>query len=283
MFKKIGMLLVILCLFALIISPATAQTQQSNISVSNSSVQVRFPTTLTFNSSIRSNVNITDIRLRYTVEQMGFARVVSEGFVNLLPSTTLNATWTMDLRRIGGLPPGTKIDYWWMVKNAAGEQLETPPENIQFNDGRYNWREISEGKVTISWYNGNETFAGELMSTAQQSLVKLAQDTGAVLEQPVKIFIYASPQDLQGAMIFPQEWTGGVAFSQHGIISIGIAPSNLTWGKGAMTHELTHLVFYQMTNNPYNQPPVWLNEGMAMYAEGVLGPQFTGPLNKASS
>ena len=43
--------------------------------------------------------------------------------------------------------------------------------------------------------------------------------------------------------------------SVYGIIAIGIATNNLTWGKSATIHELTHLVIHQMTHNPYSGLP----------------------------
>ncbi len=109
----------------------------------------------------------------------------------------------------------------------------------------------------------------------------MAEDTGAYLEEPVRLYIYANAQDLRGAMIYPQEWTGGVAFTRYGTIAIGIASDNLYWGKRAVAHELTHLVIHQMTLNPYGDLPTWLDEGLAMHTEGALSPQFTTYLNKA--
>ena len=50
-----------------------------------------------------------------------------------------------------------------------------------------------------------------------------------------------------------------------------------------MTHELTHIVIHQVIFNPYNDLPVWLNEGLAMYSEGPLTKQFTVPLKLAIS
>jgi hypothetical protein len=82
-------------------------------------------------------------------------------------------------------------------------------------------------------------------------------------------------------MIFPQEWTGGVAYPRYGTIAIGIAPNNLSWGKRAIAHELTHLVIHQMILNPYNDLPTWLDEGLAMYTEGELGAEFIAYLKKA--
>ena len=84
-------------------------------------------------------------------------------------------------------------------------------------------------------------------------------------------------------MIYPNEWTGGVAFTQYSIIAIGINPNNLSWGQGAMTHELTHNVINQVTFNPYSDLPVWLNEGIAMHNQGPLTQQFVVPLSIAIS
>jgi hypothetical protein len=279
---KIGLVIGIIGLLLVSLSPVVVQGQgQGSITISNSTATVNYPLTLNFSSQVKSNSNITDVRLRYKVEQMSYADVTSEGFVDLTPSTTVNAKWSLDMRRIGGLPPGSLVDYWWAARNAAGNQVETSPVQYRFNDTRYKWQNISSDKVTIFWYNGTAAFAQELMNTAQQSLVKLAKDTGAAPDKMVNIYIYASAQDLQGAMVFPQEWTGGVAFTQYSIVAIGISPSNLAWGKGAMTHELTHIVVYQVIYNPYNDLPVWLNEGLAMYSEGPLDSQFTAPLKSA--
>jgi hypothetical protein len=39
-----------------------------------------------------------------------------------------------------------------------------------------------------------------------------------------------------------------------------------------VAHELTHLVFNEATQNPYHDPPRWLNEGIAVYlSEGYSG------------
>ena len=280
MIKKAGILALVVCLFLVLLSPVLVQAQ-SGPAILDSSVQAEFPARLSFNLSAASDVNITDIRLRYTVDRSGFAQVTSEVYIEFVPSTTVDVSWTLEMVKIGGLPPGSSVDYWWVVKDTSGDRIETAPSRIQFDDNRYSWRSLTEGKVTIYWYQGNDFFAGEIMLSAQQALVRLSEDTGAYLEKPVKLYIYAKTQDLQGAMIYPQEWTGGVAFTRYGIIAIGISPDNLQWGKRAVAHELTHLVIHQMTFNPYNDLPPWLNEGLAMHTEGVLGPQFTTYLNKA--
>ena len=274
------LLVLAFCLFLSLLSPIPVQSQDG-LTILDSSAKVEFPTRLSFNLSAQSDVNITDIRLHYVVDRVSFAQVTSEVYIEFVPSSLVDTKWTWDMRKTGGLPPGSSVDYWWTVEDAKGNKVETPPTRAQFDDIRYPWRSLTEGKVKLYWYEGEKSFAQEIMATTQQALARLAKDTGAYVEKPVKIYIYANTRDLQGAMIYPQEWTGGVAFTRHGIIAIGMAPDNLNWGKRTIAHELAHLIIGQMTLNPYNNLPAWLDEGLAMYAEGELTPEFTSYLNKA--
>ena len=280
MIKKVSILALVVCLLLVVLSPGLVQAR-GGLTILDSSAQVEFPLGLSFNLSARSEVNITDIRLHYAVDRVGFARVTSEVYIEFVPDTTVDASWALEMVRIGGLPPGSGVDYWWTVKDAQGNEIRTTPVGVKFDDNRYSWHSLTEGKVTIYWYEGGQSFAQEIMTSAQQALIRLAEDTGAYLEKPARLYIYTNPQDLQGAMIYPQEWTGGVAFTRFGIIAIGIAPDKLYWGKRAIAHELTHLVIHQMTLNPYSNLPIWLDEGLAMNTEGVLGLEYVAYLNRA--
>jgi len=280
MIKKASILALVICLFLGMLSPTLVQAR-SGLTILDSSAQVEFPSRLSFNLSAEDDVNITDIRLYYTVDRASFAQVTSEVYIEFVPATTVDVNWALEMVKIGGLPPGASVDFWWAIEDASGGRIETAPSRIQFDDNHYSWRSLTEGEVAIYWYKGNDSFAREIMLSAQQALTRLAEDTGAELERPVKLYIYANSQDLQGAMIYPQEWTGGVAFTRYGTIAIGISSDNLSWGRGAIAHELTHLVIDQMTLNPYGNLPTWLDEGLAMYAEGALSPEYTASLNKA--
>jgi len=275
--RKFVLLALVVCLFLSVLSPAPVQAQ-GELAILNSSAMAIFPSQLNFSLSAQSNVNITDIRLCFTIDQDSFAEVIGEGYVEFTPSTAVDVSWALEMVKIGGLPPGATVEYWWRVKDASGKRVETAPAQVRYDDTRYSWRSLTEGEVTIYWYEGDDSFARELMSATQQALGKLAENTGAYLEKPAELYIYASSEDLRGAMIHPQEWTGGVAFTRYSIMAIGIAPDDIYWGKTTIAHELTHLVIHQMTLNPYNDLPTWLDEGLAMYNEGLLDPGFTSYL-----
>jgi len=282
MSKKIKIIVLIFSLLLVLLSPPLVQAQ-GELAILGSSAETEFPSRLNFNLSARSNVNITDIRLCYTVDRTSFAEVISEGYIEFTPSTVVDVSWALDMLKVGGLPPGSTVKYWWRVKDASGKKVETAPAQVLFNDTRYQWRSLTEGKVSVYWYRGDDSFAREIMLAAQQALERLAEDTGAYPEKPVKIYVYANQQDFIGALIHPQEWVGGVNFPTFHIIAIPIASANINWGKTTIAHELTHQVIYQVTANPYNSLPHWLNEGLATYEEGLLSLGLASYLAKAVS
>ena len=282
MIKKVSLIALLICLSLGVFGPGTVLAADE-LTVTSSSAEMDFPMRLIFSISAESDVNITDIRLCYKVKRMEHVDIFSEIYVPFIPSRTVTAQSVVDMRKTGGLPPGASVDYWWTLTDAGGKELRTTPARIDIEDNRYNWQQITEGDVTILWYRGDDKFADDLMEATQSALTRLADNTGAELENPVRFYVYASSSDLRGAMIYPQEWTGGVAYTRYGIIAIGISPSagDIEWGKRTISHELTHLVIHQVTFNPYSDLPVWLDEGLAMYSEGELTTYFTDALAEA--
>jgi len=282
MIKKVGILFLVVFLLLVSLNPSPVRAE-GELSILDSSAQADFPYQLKFSLSAESNYDINNIRLRYSVERTGFAEVVSETYIEFIPSTIVNVEWNLELVMIGGLPPGSGIEYWWLVEDTGGNRIETTPVQVRFDDNRYSWRSLSEGKVTIYWYEGDDSFASDLMAATHEALDRLDDNSGASLKKEVSIYVYADSAAVQGAMINPQEWTGGVAFTRYGTIAIGISPDNIDWGRRAIAHELTHLVVHQVTLNPYSGIPAWLDEGLAMYSEGPPESWYSSYLNSAAA
>ncbi len=281
MIKRIALIIsVLLCL----LSPSLVAAGD-DIAVIASDVDVNFPSQAVFTLEAESSVDIVDVRLYYQVDKMNYAEVISEGWADFTPASRIEANWVWDMRN-ASLPPGADVTYWWMIEDAAGNSFETSPETMHFDDDHHLWQSLTStvpqsGELSFFWYEGGDSFARELMDACEEGLARLTQDIGTYQERPIKIYIYASTSDLQEAMIFPQEWSGGVAFTGFSTIAIGISPARLDWGKRAVVHELTHLVVHQVTFSPYGQLPIWLDEGLAMYNEGELDPVFRSYLEAA--
>ena len=287
MTKKVTILAVFLCLLFTIWSPAiypVSAQGQDQITVNNSTIQANYPNSLTFSCHAQSNVNITDIRLEYQVEQMSFAQVTSEAEITFNPSTSVNAAYSLNMQQYGQIPPGVDIDYWWIVKDAAGDKLQTVPSHYTVVDNHHTWNTLTQGKINLYWYGQNQSFGQAVMSEAQTALSTLASDTGATPDQMVNISVYTSDQDYAASVLGVPEWSGGVELSQYNSILLLIRPDALNSDLPAVAHELTHVVVGQITSNPYNSIPFWLNEGLAVhiqFSQGNLPSQFTTALSTA--
>jgi hypothetical protein len=279
MIKRTILLVILLCL---LFSPSFAQADE-DISILDSRVVTNFPHQLIFHLDVQSSSPIIDARLHYQVDKMNYAQVTSESWPIFTPDARVETSWTWDMRR-SSLPPGAAVTYWWTVENEEGNEVTTLPKTVHFADDRYEWQslksDIYDG-LTLSWYQGNVSFATELLDTCETGLARLMEEMDISMEEPAQIYIYASSEDLREAMIFPMEWTGGVAYSEFSTVAIGISQSQLDWGKRALVHELTHLLVHQETFSPYGRLPTWLDEGLAVYNEGDLETSLRSWLNKA--
>jgi hypothetical protein len=276
MLRKAAFILPLIMLTALTISPLHVDSRSDSAVELTGTAICSFPDVIDFNLDIETENPIKDIRLHYFVERKSFSDVTQEIIVAIptlfQPEMTVN--WEWDMRTTGSMPSGTVIRYWWTVIDSGDNKYSTDIASVTFNDDDYDWHTLNQNNVTLYWYSGDQSFAADLMQTCQETLVRLGEDTGAYLETPVRIYIYSSSTALKNAMVYAKEWTGGVAYPSYGAIAIGITQSNIEWGKRALAHEIAHLVTDQMTENPYNIIPVWLNEGISMYAEGELESEY---------
>ena len=269
-----------LVLLLILLIPARVSAD-SDIRLTSSTTKIDFPNFLTFNIKAESSVPITRIRLRYQVDKITYAPSFAEAWPDFQPNKSVASSWTWDMRK-GSLPPGAKITFWWVIQDSSGNSLTSDKETLSFDDARYKWQQVTQDMITIFWYQGSQSFAEQLLKAAVEARARLEGDTGVVLDKPVSIYIYANYQDLRGSIVAPEEWTGGVAYAGFNIISIGISTNNLDWGKGAVAHELGHLITHQVTNSPYAAGlPPWLDEGLAMHAQAIQSDSDKAALRKA--
>ncbi len=281
-------ILAVLVLVSIAFVPcARSQTGTETISLEGfnltlSEPKVDFPKSIDFKIKAESESDISRITLQYQVDKLSILPVTNVVFPSFEPAPRTEATWEWDMTSTGGLPPGADIRYWWSIEDALGNKVDTLVAEISFDDGRYKWREVESTGFTLYWYDGSNSFAQELISAGEDAIGKLQNEIGASPDRRAEVYIYGSSRALQSSMIFPQEWTGGVSFSDYGIVAIGVSTGQLGWGKRAMAHEMAHLVIHQSIMNGYGvELPTWLDEGLAMYAEGEMESDFASALASA--
>jgi hypothetical protein len=250
--------------------------------VTLSAPKVDFPDSIGFKIEAESDAKITDITLQYRMDKLGVLPVTSVVFPEFAPGEKTSAEWKWDMTQTGGLPPGADLSYWWSIEDASGREADTPVKTVSFDDGRHKWKSTGSTNFNLYWYKGDSHFAQQLVAAGEEALDLLEEDIGARPDRTIEVYVYGSTTALQGSLIYPDEWTGGVAFTEYGIVALGISTQQLSWGEGAMAHEMAHLVVHQVTMNGYGIVlPNWLDEGLAMYAEGELSSDLASALSSA--
>ncbi|MCZ6789242.1 MAG: peptidase MA family metallohydrolase [Chloroflexi bacterium] len=242
---------------------------------------VDFPLAITFHVEAGASQEITQAVLRFRLEERSCAQVESIGYGEVASGPQTSAQWTWDMRRTGGLPPGAVIHFSWKITDASGAVTESAPTTVEIVDQQHQWRSLAGDGFTLHWYRGDERFASALAESVQEALARLEASTGVRPDKPVELYIYGSAREVQDALVFPQEWTGGVAFTSFNTVALGIEPESLAWGRRALAHELTHVIIGQVTHNCYRDLPTWLNEGLATYNEGEFSPDYASALERA--
>jgi hypothetical protein len=276
--KSSRQILILISLFAITVASAP----QNAVSVHKNNAELNFPETITFQLEASSSTKITSVHLEFGTDALACGESVSRAIPDdYEPNTEIAVEWVWNLRRSGSVPPGTEIWWRWVLENEGGEKIETPVQRLIYLDDIFAWRTRVSEHLSLYWYEGSQQFAASLLKAGEDALVRLDQMTGVMAEKQVKIYIYASSEDMQEATLFAPGWSGGRAFPWNSAVIIGVPPSNLAWGVDAMTHELTHVVIGQYTFSCVDSTPGWITEGLAMLTEGDLEPYYQGILQEA--
>ncbi len=240
---------------------------------------VSYPHTVTFRLELAPGQSISSAVLHYDVAQRSCVEVGSE--VPVTPDgNTLEWTWVMS--RSGNPPPGSELWWQWELRDEVGNTVYTPQQSQPLEDDRFQWRTVSNDGIHLHWYEG-DSVGPALLEAAVAGLEQLEEEMGIELQEEVDIYIYANAAAMRQAILYVQDWAGGVAFSSYNTILIGVAPSDVEgWGSDTVRHELAHLVLGQFGWSCLGgRRPTWLEEGLATYAEGPASDSTLADINWA--
>jgi hypothetical protein len=248
------------------VTPEPEATPLPTTTILSDEATVSYPHTVTFRLELAPGQRVSSAALRYDVAQRSCVEVSSE--VPVAPDgNSLEWTWVMS--RSGNPPPGSELWWQWELRDEAGNTFYTPQQSLTLEDDRFQWRTVSSDDVHLHWYEGDEV-GPALLDAAVAGLQRLEEEMGIELQEEVNLYIYANAADMREAILYVQDWAGGVAFSDYNTILIGVSPREVEgWGSDTVRHELTHLVLGQFGWSCLGgSRPTWLEEGMATYAEG---------------
>lgn len=238
-----------------------------------------FPNTITFHAVINGPDKITSVVLEYGDQEETCGQIVARAFPKFTPGKSVTVEWAWDMRQSGSLPPGAQVWWQWRTTDETGTETVSSRKTISWLDASHTWQTLTKGDIRLHWYGNSQGFAQDLLDTAYNGLVRVENDAGLSTDQPVDLYIYADTSDMKDAILYEPTWTGGMAFPEHNIVILGISSSDLSWGRKAEVHELTHVLVGHLTFSCLGDVPTWLNEGLAVYSEGQLNPASQQQLN----
>jgi hypothetical protein len=168
----------------------------------------------------------------------------------------------------GHIVPNTTFTARWRVTDTDGRAWLGPEQTHTYADERVNWRTLEGDVVSVHWYEGGDAFGRRALAIGDKAVADTAALLGVTETEPIDFYIYADELQFYSALgPGTRENVGGQAHADIRTMFALITPAEIgqSWVDVVVPHELVHLVFATATDNPYNDPPHWLNEGLAVY------------------
>ncbi len=275
--KKTHGLIALLLGLAILLGASQQVWAQSGVVVSSVKVRHTFGEQITFSVQIESPDPIQKVELLF--------RDVNEENTRVVPMTAENDlfVYTYDASE-KLLHPFAKLSLWVQVTLSNGETFSSQKYSFIYSDNRFEWETREEGNLRIHWSEGDESFGQAALDATRNGLANIQKLFPAQISEPVDVYIYASPADLQNALFMGGEsWVAGHANPALGAVFVSVAPG--TQAKIIMQqqipHELAHVLLYRYVGENYNHLPNWLLEGIASQAELYPNPDYELALERA--
>lgn len=186
---------------------------------------------------------------------------------------TVELGYVLDLTN-GHIVPNTTFTARWRVVDESGTVWTGPPITHTYDDDRVQWKTLSGNVVRVHWTDGDEAFGKRALKIGEDAVGATAELLGVTESEPIDFFIYGNQPEFYAALgPATRENVGGQAHPDIRTLFALITPADIgaSWVESVVPHELTHLVFATAVDNPYHDPPHWLNEGLAVYLADGYG------------
>ena len=241
--------------------------------------RVRFAEGVTFNVEVEGEAPVVEVKLSFRNANDGPWNYV---YLDLEPDTRIQATHLLDTDGPIYIPPQGALEYFYTVRDAAGNVSETPLQSLLYTDTRFRWESVTAGPLTLLYHDLPARRVEKLKGSLEESLVWLEEVLGGRPEKPMLGVIYNDDGEVRDAFprlsrtIEPGQIFHGFAFADWNLFAgIGLRES-------LIVHEAAHLMLHAVVHEPSPPIPAWLNEGFASYAEPRSNPQTAADLENRS-
>ena len=168
------------------------------------------------------------------------------------------------------IPPGHSLRWRWRVTDADGNIRVSYPHEVLWTDERFEWQSYAKDELTIHWYGQYPEFGEHLIGFLEPQLERIEAIETA--RHPVNVLIYENAEDAgPGALVQRDNVNPYRTFNTV----VSVIPEEFEGDElTVLIHELAHLVVQDRAFNCFNGLPQWLEEGLAMLAEGGISEEM---------
>ena len=226
-----------------------------------------FPNDITFSIEATSPDPIKEIRVFF--RPVG-SETSNYGYLDIEPGTLVKGEHVMDTGTgAGHRPPGTVVRYFFEIIDSAGRELRTDEQEFLYIDEALEWKEISEGILTVYYYGDFvETRARTVLEASLLTMDQMGEVLGIRPTEPIKIVAYSNYRDMTRGLPFRAQaireglQTQGQAWPAERVLMVLSSETTVT---GIASHEFTHILVAEAAGVGYALVPAWLNEGLAEF------------------
>ncbi len=239
-----------------------------DIEVREATAESNFPEGILFRVDAESEGIIDEVRV--FIKKANQSGRSSYRSIDVEPGESVNGE-TLLPSSTGGdyFPPGTKISYYFEVRDKAGGVVRTEETDFVYEDSRFEWLSVTDELITVYYYSEYvEERARIILDAAKQTMDRMVAVLGIAPTDPLRIVTYNNYRHMVMALPFRSATVSqdlqaqGMAFTDERVLLVHGFDPTVT---GTTSHEFTHLLVAEAAGGTSAAIPAWLNEGLAEY------------------
>ena len=249
-------------------SPRLVVADGDEITVGAHKAESQFPDGIRFFIEADGPDEIDDVRVYF--KKLGQTSRSSYRVIEFTPGKAISGEVLIPSGKRGEyIPPGTRIEYSFEVRDTNGRKFRTDDQVFVYLDQAFEWGQVSEGIITV-FYNTDAISerAESILKVTQETLDRMGPILGIEPEHPLHIVAYAKYRDM--VQVLPptsqttreQLITQGTAFTNERVLLVLAGSGGYL---GTAEHEFVHLLVADAAGRGNATVPFWLNEGLAEY------------------
>ena len=146
---------------------ATAHAANNAIQVTSQTDSLTFPKAIDFRlSAVDSSSNIVQAVLYIASNDATNSVPNASHSANFRHAKTITLVYHDDISGNNFITPGTPMQYYWILQDSAGNSYTGATQHFILIDSRFSWQHLTQGQVTVNWYNRSQAFGQALLADA---------------------------------------------------------------------------------------------------------------------